>query len=162
MSDFKIAYNELPENVSETVEPGVYLATIKNVEATVTKTGSQAYVVTYVLNDVGTKINDYVVITSSTGDAIPFGRKKLKAVIDAAEVEILDITPQMLQKLLPETIVKVEVRMNDRDYPEVAYANIYAADSAHDVKNPPSTTQTKPSDEVVKEVSPQDFADEEI
>jgi hypothetical protein len=163
----KISFNELPTSSIE-VQEGIYTIEIKDVVLTKTKNGLDAFVFQHQLVGMSNKINDYVMVNNADGSAHNFGRRKLRSLIEASKVEILDITPATLKQLLVGKQIKAEIVINDRGYPEISYDNFYTLDSAHETVNATTSTPGTPatdvtaSPEVVKELTPADFEDDDI
>ena len=157
----KINFNELPK-APKPLKEGVYLIEIKDVELTETKSGMDAFVFEYdVLNRDG-KINDYIMINNADGTPHNFGRKKLRTLIERANIEIMDITPAALKQLSTGKRLKANVKINDNGYPEINYDDFYSKDDEkHDAINlePLAKEQeaTKEVKDAVKDVKPEDF-----
>lgn len=164
----KISFNDLPTSSIE-VQEGIYTIEIKDVVLTKTKNGLDAFVFSHQLVGMSNKINDYVMVNNADGSAHNFGRRKLRSLIEAAKVEILDITPATLKQLLVGKRIKAEIVINDRGYPEISYDNFYTLDSQHAAVNDAVTstpgtpaTNVTASEEVVRELTPEDFEDNDI
>lgn len=160
----KLNFNELPKG-PEPIKEGIYLLKIKDVIATDTKSGKDAFVFEYEMLGTTTKIKDYVMINNEDGTPHNFGRKKLRSLIEAAEIEIFDITIKALKQLAVGKIFKANLKNNKNDYPEVNYDDFYnAADEKfkalnEDVELPTVSESVKVK---VDEVTPHDFSDEDI
>jgi len=163
----KISFNDLPTSSIE-VQEGVYTIEVKDVVLSKTKNGLDAFVFQHNLVNTSTKLNDYVMINNADGTPHNFGRRKLRSLIEAAKVDVLDITPTILKQVMVGKQLKAEIVINDRGYPEINYDNFYSLDSAHETVNSTSSTPGTPatnvtaSEEVVKELTPADFEDDDI
>ena len=159
----KMNFNDLPKG-PEPIEEGIYLLKINDVILTETKTGKDAFVFEYQIVNKETKIKDYIMINNEDGTPHNFGRKKLRTLIEAAKIDIMDITPAALKQLSAGKMFKANVKNNSNDYPEINFDDFYSVDDTRYEALNTNTTEPAPSEEVkkaVEEVKPQDFMDDE-
>lgn len=163
----KLNFNELPTNEFEN---GLYEVLIKEFTFEKTKNGLDAFVAHLVVPNTSHSLNEYLTINQANGTPHAFGRKKLRSLIEATGVEIDDITLPLLNTLLKNKRVKADLEQNDRGYASVVYDQFYPLSHAGVPLNAQAGSQetakesTPPTvtEEVIEEVSPRDFEDEDI
>lgn len=157
----KMNFNDLPKG-PEPLDEGIYLLEIKDVILTETKSGMDAFVFDYAVLNKENKVKDYIMINNADGAPHNFGRKKLRTLIEAAQIDIMDITPASLKQLSTGKRFKANLKTNDNGYPEVNYDDFYRVDDAKfPALNEGEPAVTEEVQKAVEDVKPQDFMNDE-
>ena len=144
----KLNLKDLPKG-PEPIEEGVYYITIQDVIYETTRQGSEGFVFEHKIVGKDTTVKDWMIIYDKDGKAFNFGRTKLYKIIEAAGVDIDEITPEILKKLIVGCTIKAEIRNNENNFPQVHYDNYYSKDDEkHNAKNKPKEEPSETAKEI--------------
>ena len=132
----KIKFDELPKETQlDPIEKGIYYIQIKDIIED-NEFCHPRLVMTHDILGKNRKITyDNFNLYTDSGEPNHFGRKKLRAITEAAKIEVEVITTVVLQKLLTNKIIKAEIETNSKGYPAICFANFYPEDSEHPTLN---------------------------
>ena len=127
MSGIQMKYKQLKKEPFEKIENGIYILEVEDIIEDTTQNDSTKIVMSHVIINTGKKINyDNYVLFDKKGNVVAFGSAKLRTLIDAMGLEIEEITIPILKALMIGRRFKANVISNDKGYPNINYADIYA------------------------------------
>lgn len=138
----KLNYDELPQKEEYTeLEEGIYILEVDDIIEAVGLEGQSKLEMTHNIVGLNRKINyDNYVLENADGEFNAFGRRKLRAFVDATQLELPEITTPLLKKTAigKRFLAKVTNRTkNENSYPQIHFAEMFPMSKIdeHDVLN---------------------------
>lgn len=131
----KVSVNDLPDRQAD-LDEGIYILKVEDIMEDTTNDGGAKLTMSHTIPGQTQKINyDNYVIEKADGSPHNFGRRKLKQMVKASQIDVDEITPTVLKNLLVGKYIKANVKMNDRGFPNINFDDIYPLDSDHEALN---------------------------